>query len=91
MKLTGTPFQIKVWKAIQDIPRGEIRTYKDIAIQIGNPKAYRAVATACKNNPYPITIPCHRVISSNGRIGNYFGQKDSQLKIELLKKEGFVF
>jgi methylated-DNA-[protein]-cysteine S-methyltransferase len=91
MKLTGTPFQTKVWKAIQDIPRGEIRTYKDIAIQIGNPKAYRAVATACKNNPYPITIPCHRVISSNGRIGNYFGQKDSQLKIELLKKEGFVF
>lgn len=91
MKFNGTPFQIKVWQAIQAIPKGEVRTYRDIAIQIGHPKAYRAVATACKNNPHPLIIPCHRVISSNGKVGNYFGTKNSQLKIELLKKEGFVF
>jgi methylated-DNA-[protein]-cysteine S-methyltransferase len=89
MKLSGTEFQIKVWKTIQKIPRGEVKTYKQIAIEIGNPKAYRAVASACKKNPYPITIPCHRVIPSSGKIGNYFGIRDSKEKIKLLKKEGF--
>ena len=89
MTLSGTQFQVKVWKAILTIPKGEVRTYKEIAIQIGRPKAYRAVATACRKNPLPIKIPCHRVITSNGKIGDYLGEKDSPKKIALLKTEGF--
>ena len=89
MTFSGTQFQVKVWKAILTIPKGEVRTYKEIAIHIGHPKAYRAVATACRKNPLPIKIPCHRVITSNGKIGDYLGEKDSPKKIALLKTEGF--
>ena len=89
MTLSGTQFQVKVWKAILTIPKGEVRTYKEIAVHIGHPKAYRAVATACRKNPLPIKIPCHRVIASNGKIGDYLGEKDSPKKIALLKTEGF--
>jgi O-6-methylguanine DNA methyltransferase len=89
MTLSGTQFQVKVWKAILTIPKGEVRTYKEIAVHIGHPKAYRAVATACRKNPLPIIIPCHRVIASNGKIGDYLGEKDSPKKIALLKTEGF--
>ena len=89
MMLSGTQFQVKVWKAILTIPKGEVRTYKEIAVHIGHPKAYRAVATACRKNPLPIKIPCHRVIASNGKIGDYLGEKDSPKKIALLKTEGF--
>jgi len=89
MTLSGTQFQVKVWKAILTIPKGEVRTYKEIAVHIGHPKAYRAVATACRKNPLPIIIPCHRVIASNGKIGDYLGEKDSPKKITLLKTEGF--
>ena len=88
MKLIGTPFQIKVWNEIKKIPKGQTRSYKEIAINIGHPYAYRAVATACKLNPLPILIPCHRVICSNGVIGGYLGQKNSPKKIQLLRKEG---
>jgi len=89
MTLSGTQFQVKVWKAILTIPKGEVRTYKEIAVHIGHPRAYRAVATACRKNPLPIIIPCHRVIASNGKIGDYLGEKDSPKKITLLKTEGF--
>ena len=89
MTLSGTQFQVKVWKAILTIPKGEVRTYKEIAIHIGHPRAYRAVATACRKNPLPPQIPCHRVIASNGKIGDYLGEKDSPKKIALLKTEGF--
>ena len=61
MILNGTKFQIKVWKAIAKIPRGQVRTYKELAKLIKKPKAARAVANACGKNPYPIKIPCHRV------------------------------
>ena len=90
MTLSGTQFQVKVWKAILTIPKGEVRTYKEIAVHIGHPKAYRAVATACRKNPLPLQIPCHQVITSNGKIGDYLGEKDSQKKIALLKTEGFM-
>ena len=63
MILNGTKFQIKVWKAISKIPRGQVRTYKELAKLIKKPKASRAVANACGKNPYPIKIPCHRVIT----------------------------
>jgi len=67
----GTIFQEKVWREIQKIPYGEIISYKELSQKIGAPKAYRAVANACKKNPLPIIIPCHRVVASNG-LGGYF-------------------
>ena len=69
----GTPFQLKVWKALLDIPYGETRSYKDIAIAAGNPKASRAVGMANNRNPISIIIPCHRVIGSNGKLVGYGG------------------
>ena len=87
MKLTGTDFQITVWKEIKKIPKGEVRTYKEIAVAISRPKASRAVANACGKNPFPLKIPCHRVIGSNGYIGGYSGEGGIKKKIELLKLE----
>lgn len=82
----GTEFQIKVWKALTEIPYGETRSYKDIAISIGNEKACRAVGMANNKNPIPIIIPCHRVIGSNKKLVGYAGGLD--LKERLLNLEG---
>ena len=67
----GTAFRQKVWKELQKIPYGEVRTYQQIAIAIGNPKACRAVGMANNKNPIPIIIPCHRVIGSNNKLVGY--------------------
>lgn len=91
IKLEGTEFQIKVWKAISKIPKGRIRNYKELAKIIGKPKSARAVANACGKNPYPIKIPCHRVIRSDQAIGGYSGKGGIKFKISLLKKEGILF
>ena len=88
MKLIGTPFQIKVWKEIAKIPKGKTKTYKEIAIKIGHPNSARAVANACGRNPYPLIIPCHRVIRSDGSLGGYSGKGGVKTKRFLLKKEG---
>ena len=69
----GSPFQLKVWKALLDIPYGETRSYKDIAIAAGNPKASRAVGMANNRNPISIIIPCHRVIGLDGKLVGYGG------------------
>ena len=82
----GTEFQVKVWKALTEIPYGETRSYKDIAISIGNKKACRAVGMANNKNPIPIIIPCHRVIGSNKKLVGYAGGLD--LKQKLLNLEG---
>jgi methylated-DNA-[protein]-cysteine S-methyltransferase len=63
----GTPFQLRVWQALLDIPAGRPRTYGALAMQLGS--APRAVGQACGNNPIPIIIPCHRVVASNGLGG----------------------
>ena len=86
-KLIGTDFQIKVWNAISKIPKGKVKTYKELARSIRKPKASRAVANACGKNPLPLKIPCHRVIGSNGYIGGYSGKGGVKKKIELLKLE----
>ena len=86
-KLNGTEFQIKVWKEILKIPKGKTKSYKEIAIAIGRPKSSRAVANACGKNPYPIEIPCHRVIKSNGEFGGYSAKGGSKTKRILLSKE----
>lgn len=85
--LEGTEFQKKVWKEILKIPKGQTRTYKDIALSIGSPKSYRAVANACGKNPLPVTIPCHRVVKSDGSIGGYSAKGGVKKKKILLSGE----
>lgn len=82
----GTDFQKKVWKALRDIPYGETRTYKDIAIAIGNEKACRAVGLANNRNPIVFAIPCHRVIGSNGKLVGFGGGLDVKQKLLNLEK-----
>jgi O-6-methylguanine DNA methyltransferase len=84
---TGTAFQRQVWRAISKIKRGEVLTYKQLAIRIGCPKACRAVAGACGANPLPIIIPCHRVVAQNG-LGGYSAAGGVRLKKRLLVAEG---
>ena len=85
IELKGSDFRIKVWKALLDVPYGETRTYKDIALAIESPKASRAVGAAIGANPFMIIVPCHRVIRSDGKIGGY--EYGSHLKKLLLEME----
>ena len=80
-----TPFQRKIYKAVLTIPKGEVRTYKWVARKIGRSCAYRAVGQALKRNPHTITIPCHRVIRSDGSLGGY--SKGLKTKRRLLARE----
>jgi len=75
---TGTPFQTKVWQTLCKIPYGETISYQTLATQIGNPKASRAVGSANGANPIPIVVPCHRVITSDSRLGGYAGGLDAK-------------
>lgn len=84
-KVEGSEFQKKVWEALLSIPYGETRTYKDIAILIGNEKASRAVGMANNKNQISIAIPCHRVIGSSGRLVGYASGLD--MKEHLLELE----
>lgn len=85
--LQGTSFELKVWNAVKRIPYGETRTYKDIAAEIGSPRAFRAVGNALSRNPIPILIPCHRVVRSNGKLGGYTaGIKVKRYLLELEEK-----
>ena len=86
LKPEGTEFQRKVWNALLTIPYGETKSYKDIAVQIENPKGCRAVGMANNRNPIPIIIPCHRVIGANGSMVGYGGGLD--IKVKLLELEG---
>jgi len=85
--LWGSKFQRQVWKEITNIPFGEIVLYADIALNIGNDLAYRAVGRAVGANPIPILVPCHRVVAFSN-IGGYTG--GVELKRELLKIEGVL-
>jgi len=69
----GTPFQREVWAALRRIPAGETRTYGSLAVEIGRPKAVRAVGLANGSNPISIIVPCHRVIGSDGSLTGYGG------------------
>ncbi len=81
-----TKFQWQVLKAAARIPLGETRSYKWVATQIGKPKAVRAVGQALKKNPYPLIIPCHRVIKEDGSSGGYMGRNFGR-KLKLLELE----
>ena len=84
----GTKFQKIVWSAIGNIPKGKIVTYQELAIEIGRPKSYRAVASACGKNPYVPEIPCHRVVRKDGRLGGYSAKGGIARKKNMLQKEG---
>ena len=71
LDVKSTAFQRKVWQALQQIPRGERRSYQEIARAIGQPTAARAVARACASNRIAVAIPCHRAIRGNGQIAGY--------------------
>lgn len=88
LDLSGaTTFQRKVWETTIAIPRGECRSYLWLAIEVGSPRASRAIGGAMGANPLPIIIPCHRVISSGGTLGGYSGGLDT--KKWLLELEGY--
>ena len=90
MILKGTKFQIKVWKYLKTIKKGQVKTYLDVAKALNRPKAARAVANAVGKNPYAPKIPCHRVIRSDGSLGGYSGPGGIKTKRRLLKSEGIL-
>lgn len=82
-----TDFQRRVWRALSKIPPGQTRSYGKLAESIGKPRAAQATGQALKRNPYPILLPCHRVIKHDGSPGGYGGKINSPLKEKLLKWE----
>lgn len=87
LDIEGTDFRKMVWNELLNVPYGEVRSYKDIAIAIGNEKAVRAIGQANKANPIPIIIPCHRVIGKNDKLIGYAGNHtDIQSKLIDLEK-----
>lgn len=84
----GTPFQKRVWAAMRAVPRGEVRTYGELARVVGS--AARAVGLACAANPLPIIVPCHRIVGAGGRLGGYSGGDGVDTKIALLRLEGAI-
>jgi O-6-methylguanine DNA methyltransferase len=88
LDLRGTPFQLRVWTALQEVGYGELRTYGQVASGMGATKAVRAVGAANGANPVPIIVPCHRIIGSNGRLVGYGGGLD--MKRRLLEVEGVM-
>jgi len=90
MILKGTKFQLKVWKYLRTIPKGQVKTYSQVANAIKKPKAVRAVANAIGKNPCAPKIPCHRVIRSDGSLCGYSGKGGINTKRKLLKLEGVL-
>ena len=87
----GTKFQKTVWNYITNIPEGKVLTYQELAIKIGHPKSFRAVASACGKNPYIPEIPCHRVVRKDGGLGGYSAEGGIKRKKYMLEKEGHKF
>ena len=85
--MKGTKFQLKVWNYLKTIPKGTVKTYKQVAIAIKRPKSARAVANACGKNPYAPKIPWHRVIRCDGGLGGYSGRGGIKTKLRLLRSE----
>src|ERR1700729_2879606 len=85
LRMTGTEFQLAVWKELMKVPAGKTVSYAELARRIKRPKAVRAVGNAMGANPIPIIVPCHRVIASGGKIGGFGGGLD--LKRKLLAAE----
>lgn len=71
LDLQGTPFHLRVWQELRNIPSGSTISYRELARRLRNPKAARAVGQACGSNPLPLIVPCHRVIAQDGSLGGY--------------------
>jgi AraC family transcriptional regulator of adaptative response/methylated-DNA-[protein]-cysteine methyltransferase len=83
LDLRGTAFQLRVWQALRQIPRGETRSYSQLARELGEPKATRAVARACATNRVALVVPCHRVVGANGALTGYrWGVERKRLLLE---------
>jgi methylated-DNA-[protein]-cysteine S-methyltransferase len=91
LKVSGTPFQLAVWKAIAKVPFGKTVTYGEIAVAIGRPQASRAVGAAVGANPTPLLVGCHRVLGSSGSITGYSGGQGIKTKKLLLDHEGISY
>lgn len=85
LRLNGTDFQLRVWKALAEIPYGETRSYAETAAAAGDPKACRAAGNAVGKNPFLIVLPCHRVVASDGTLGGF--SADINIKKYLLEFE----
>ena len=86
IRMMGTPYQQRVWHALQQIPYGTTRTYGEIATAIGNPRASRAVGMACNKNPLLLIVPCHRVVGAGGKLTGFaYGTDAKQWLLELEK------
>ena len=84
IRMVGTPFQQRVWHALQQIPYGATRTYGAIATAIGNSRASRAVGMACNKNPLLLIVPCHRVVGANGKLTGFaYGTEAKRWLLEL--------
>ena len=84
IRMVGTPFQQRVWRALLQIPYGTTRTYGEIATAIGNPRASRAVGMACNKNPLLLIVPCHRVVGANGNLTGFaYGTDAKRWLLEL--------
>lgn len=90
LDLRGTPFQLQVWGALQQIPYGETRTYGQIAAQVGNPRGVRAVGMANNRNPVAVIVPCHRVIGANGALVGYGGGLPLKEHLLALERSGLA-
>jgi methylated-DNA-[protein]-cysteine S-methyltransferase len=91
IKVSGTPFQLAVWKAIAKVPFGKTVSYGEIAKAIGKPLASRAVGAAVGANPTPLLVGCHRVLGSNGSLTGYSGGQGLKTKKLLLDFEGIEY
>jgi methylated-DNA-[protein]-cysteine S-methyltransferase len=87
LQLRGTPFQLTVWRALQDIPYGQTISYGELARRVGNPHGSRAVGLANGSNPIAIVVPCHRVIGSNGKLTGYGGGLDNKETLLALERK----
>jgi AraC family transcriptional regulator of adaptative response/methylated-DNA-[protein]-cysteine methyltransferase len=86
LDVRGTAFQLRVWQELQRIPRGETRSYGEVAAAVGVPGGARAVGAACGGNPVSLVVPCHRVVTATGGLGGYAWGIDA--KEALLEREG---
>jgi len=89
LRLAAAPFRRAVLEELREVPRGATVSYGELAARAGNPKAARAVGSACARNPVPIVVPCHRVLPGTGRLGSYRGGPER--KAALLELEGLTF
>jgi AraC family transcriptional regulator, regulatory protein of adaptative response / methylated-DNA-[protein]-cysteine methyltransferase len=87
LDIRGTVFQRRVWEALRRIPRGETRTYRDIARAVGTPRALRAVGSACGANPVALAVPCHRAVRADGGLGGYAWGLQRKRKLLALEKK----